>query len=365
MKKAALQPKYRRIFDVLRHEILLGKYNDRVRFPSEQMLVRRFKVSRPTVNRALLDLKREGLLQGRSGSGTYLSDLAKSDAGFLGLIMPDTGWNRFFAALGRGIEKAVREEGYTLLKETPTGEDDATRAKEMVDFAKELAQRRVRGVLFEPFDSYAGSAETTARILAILKSARIPVVLLDRDVVPLPRRSDYDLVGIDNFRAGYVAAEHLIGRGARTIHFFTMPNSADATLQRAQGTAQAVIEHGLRWTRSSFHAVVPTDRRSVAAIFKKGGAPDAVVCRNDHYAAVLMQTLAALRVKVPRQVQVVGFDDMGLAEILSPPLTTLRQPAQQIGRVAVDTLLRRLRNPSLPACRLLLDASLTVRGSTK
>ena len=146
MKEAALQPKHRRIFDVLRHEILLGKYNDRVRFPSEQMLVRRFKVSRPTVNRALLDLKREGLLQGRSGSGTYLSDLAKSDAGFLGLIMPDTGWNRFFAALGRGIEKAVREEGYTLLKETPTGEDDATRAKEMVDFAKELAQRRVRGV---------------------------------------------------------------------------------------------------------------------------------------------------------------------------------------------------------------------------
>ena len=78
-----------------------------------------------------------------------------------------------------------------------------------------------------------------------------------------------------------------------------------------------------------------------------------------------MQTLAALRVRVPRRVQVVGFDDMGLAEILSPPLTTLRQPAREIGRVAVETLLRRLRNPTLPACRLLLDATLTVRDSTK
>ena len=365
MKKSESVPKHRRVFELLRHEILIGKYDDRERFPSEQMLVRRFAVSRPTVNRALLDLKREGLLHGRSGSGTYLSDLARSNAGYLGLIIPDTGWNRFFAALGRGIEKSVREEGYTLLKETPTGEDDATRAKETVAFAEELSRRRVRGVLFEPFDSFEGSREATERILAILKAARIPVALLDRDIVPLPLRSGYDLVGIDNFRAGYVAAEHLIGHGARTIHFFTMPNSADATLQRAQGAAQAVIEHGMRWTKRSFHAIEPTDRRAIAAIFRRSGAPDAVVCRNDHYAAVLIQTLAALRIKVPRRVRVIGFDDMGLAEILSPPLTTLRQPAQDIGRVAVETLLRRLRNPTLPTCRILLDASLTVRESTK
>jgi DNA-binding LacI/PurR family transcriptional regulator len=91
--------------------------------------------------------------------------------------------------------------------------------------------------------------------------------------------------------------------------------------------------------------------------------PDALICANDATAARLLVTLASLGVHVPDDVRLASFDDVQYANLLSPPLTTIHQPCEQIGAVAVQTLLQRLREPGTPPREILLDAPLVVRRS--
>ena len=99
-------PKHRRVYVALRHDILIGKYDASEKFPSEGMLMRRFDVSRITVRQAMADLKREGFLEARSGSGTYLSTLARHAAGMIGLVIPDYSSSVFFKQLGDELVRA-------------------------------------------------------------------------------------------------------------------------------------------------------------------------------------------------------------------------------------------------------------------
>ena len=99
-------PKHRRVYAALRHDILIGKYDKDERFPSEGMLMRRFGVSRITVRQAMADLKNEGFLEARSGSGTYLSALARHATGMIGLVIPDYSSSQFFRRLGDELVRA-------------------------------------------------------------------------------------------------------------------------------------------------------------------------------------------------------------------------------------------------------------------
>ena len=107
--------KYLAVADTLKREILNGKYESNERFPSEEALARRFGASRPTVERALRELKREGLLESRSGSGSYLTFAARNATGALGVIAPDYHKIDFFTDLCDGIASAARAAGYDTL----------------------------------------------------------------------------------------------------------------------------------------------------------------------------------------------------------------------------------------------------------
>ena len=103
--------KYLAVADTLKREILNGKYESHERFPSEETLARRFGASRPTVERALRELKRESLLESRSGSGSYLTFAARNAAGALSVIAPDYHKIDFFTDLCDGIASAARIHG--------------------------------------------------------------------------------------------------------------------------------------------------------------------------------------------------------------------------------------------------------------
>ena len=359
MKKS--ESKHREIFDILRHEILTGKYDERGQFPSELSLARRFGVSRPTVTRALIGLKTSGLLVGRSGSGTFLG----ANAGFIGAIIPDRDWNSFFAAVTSELERTADRLGYTILKDDCSAKDPDVRAEQMRLLAHEFTTRRVRGVIVEPFDASENSDAATRRILGELEKARIPVVLLDRDTTPYPARSAYDLVGVDNVQAGYRLARHFLDLGARRPAFLTIPCSASATQERVIGFAQAVVDAGREWSADRVLDFAATDRAALRRLFASRRAPDAIGCRNDHVAAFLLQSLAALRIRVPRDVLVGGFDDCNLAPMLAPPLTSVRQPAAEIARTAFQTLIWRIEHPEMPPQKILLDTTITIRKSTQ
>ena len=91
--------------------------------------------------------------------------------------------------------------------------------------------------------------------------------------------------------------------------------------------------------------------------------PDAIVCSNDFTAALLIQTLTALRVRLPHDLAIAGFDDVNYATLLAVPLTTIRQPFRDIGQVAVRVMRERLDNADMPARQVLLAGELIVRQS--
>ena len=354
--------KYKSLYEVLRREILDGKYDRHERFPSEGQLVRRFGVSRPTVERALLELKHEGLLGSRAGSGFFLSALAREPVGNLGVIVPDYLKIDFFTTVCNELARAGRAAGYNvLLGDIPR---DGDRVQDTLALAHRLAAKRVAGVFLEPIDLVSDSATATRTVIRILTEANIPVVLLDRDIEPPPSRSGYDLVGIDNVQAGYRAARHLLERGAKNIRFLTCPDAASTIRQRIQGVAQAVMDAGLKWSASHVIDCDPSDTKAIAALFRKSTPPDAFVCRNDPLAGYLLQTLVRLGKRVPRDVMVAGFDDAEFAQFLSPALTSIRQPCRLIAEAALETLLQRIRRPNMPARAVLLDVELIPRAST-
>lgn len=355
--------KYMQIFDTLRMQILEGKFADR--FPSEESLVRRFGVSRPTIERALRELKSVGLLESRAGSGFYLSLMARNATGAIGLIVPDYQKIDFFTTLCNEISRKCRDNGYTVLLGDVSSSDPSARGQWTVDLANEYVAKRVAGVVLEPVDLVTESSESTRRALDILKRANIPVVLIDRDIEQPPHRSTYDLIGIDNVQAGYRVAKHLLENGAKKLLFLTEPQPASTIRQRIQGVAQAVIDAGGEWHKSYAIEIDPDDRKTLEKVFKGKSRPDAVVCRNDPLAARLIQVLSKLRIGIPKSVMIAGFDDAEFARYLSPALTSIRQPIGLIAEATTEALLNRIRHPTTPPRSVQLDVELICRASTK
>jgi len=337
-----IEPKHRRIYAALRHDILTGKYDAEKKFPSEGMLVRRFGVSRITVRRAMADLKNEGFLAARSGSGTYLSALARHASGMIGLVIPDYSSSEFFRRLGDELVHAGKSAGYTMLLGALPGNTPAARAHEAVSLAMEYANRKVAGVIIEPVELMPNSTDLTQEIIAVFDSLHIPVILIDRDISP-SERSYYDLVGFDNLSAGFMLGRHLIAAGAKRIAFLMPTNSASANFQRMLGVAGAVIEAGLSWSNRNIIYVDADDPKSLEKVLSAKPKPDVIVCHNDQTAA-----------KLPRSVKVAGFD--GLADEGTRRFPSVRQPIRQIAETAIATLLGRIKRQGspLPPCQIFL-----------
>ena len=350
------------IAETLRHEIVLGKYAVNEKFPSEQMLVRRFKVARATVSQALAELKKDGILRVKVGSGAYVTPMARGK-GAIGLIVPGRGRGEIFEPICRSIEDEVGKLGYSVVSCGTLKGSVADRKAAALAFANRCVESHVAGVIMEPVELLPGKDETTSEILSLLKSLDIPVVLIDRDVASQSGTRAYDLVGIDNFGAGYSIGELMIGAGARRVAYLCFRDSAPTVRRRICGVAQAVIDAGLHWGRKSVLELEIGDARALAAVMEGRDPPDAIVCANDRTASFVIRTLDAIGLKVPKDVRVSGFDDLAYSLGSKVPLTTVRQPCAEIGRVALRTLVERILHRDLPPREILLTAELVRRRS--
>jgi DNA-binding LacI/PurR family transcriptional regulator len=172
----------------------------------------------------------------------------------------------------------------------------------------------------------------------------------------------HDVVGIDNRRAGYVVTDHLLGLGARRVAFVAMRNAAATVEAREAGYREALHARSVPFDPSLVHRLDPTDAAAVRALLE-AHRPDGIVCANDWTAARLMHSILALGNTVPGDVRLVGIDDVDYASLLPVPLTTLRQPARQIGAAALAAMLDRVAGADLPTRDILLHGSLVVRRS--
>ena len=134
---------------------------------------------------------------------------------------------------------------------------------------RQYIDRRVSGVFFAPLEMTAAKDGVNEQIAAALDAARIPVVLLDRTVVPYPQRGHHDLVGIDNRRAGYVITEHLLQRGARRLAFVAPPNAAATVDAREAGYREALYAAGAAVDPALVQRIDPEDSAAVNALMHR------------------------------------------------------------------------------------------------
>ncbi|MBI5802302.1 MAG: GntR family transcriptional regulator [Verrucomicrobia bacterium] len=363
MKKT---PRHQQISSELLSEILAGKHDHSNRLPSEAQLVMRFKVSRPTVARALLDLKAKGVLERRAGSGTYLRKDRDAHPGLrhLGLLVPGLGKIEIMDVICGELANLARvnDLGMHWGGSTCPSADKSMSIDEAEGLCSRYIATGVSGVFFAPFEHTTDNEAANRRITERLSHAGIPVVLIDRDICAFPQRSPFDLVGIDNFAGGYVLADHLIKLGAKRLAVVTRPFSAATIEARKAGASAAMHAHGLTVPRDFLHAGDPGDVKFARKLIA-GRQYDAVICTNDHTAAQLLQSLTRLNLKVPQNLRLVGFDDVRYATLLAVPLTTIQQPCRDIAITAFNAMRERIANPTLPARSLLLTPRLVVRES--
>ncbi|MCP4402094.1 MAG: LacI family transcriptional regulator [bacterium] len=230
----------------------------------------------------------------------------------------------------------------------------------MADF---YIQQGVSGGFLAPLEFTNECFSINARTVQKLSEAQIPIVLSDADYTEFPDRSGLDLIGIDNFRAGYTLAEHFIRQGAVRVDFVQPPYSAQTVPQRARGTQAALLEHGIVPQSAWIHTGEPSDPAFVKKVLDSGATN--IVSSNDVTAVHVIQQLDRLNVKVPADVRIVGVDDVKYSHFVRISLTTIRQPCQVMGQVAVRTMLERIQSPILPTRQLLLGAELIVRESSQ
>lgn len=354
-------PKYKKVYQALWRDIQAGRLKKGDRLPSEAELVRTFGASRITVGRAVRDLQRDGLVERRAGSGTYVRGLQTSAAHSFGLLIPDLGDTDIFEPVCQGMMASPLAYKHALVWGSPSG--GGTKEERAWQLCRQYIDRRVTGVFFAPLEFGDDRDAVNVRIAGALDAARIPVVLLDRTVSPYPDRGHHDLVGIDNRRAGYVVTAHLLARGSRRVAFAALPNAAATVDAREAGYREALFAFDHPIERSLMQRLDPGDADGVRRWMHANG-PDAIVCANDRTAGRLMQTLLRLGYAIPGDVRMTGIDDAALAALLPVPLTTLRQPTRQIGDAALSAMLERVARRDLPPRDILLACELVVRESS-
>lgn len=355
--------KYLLIADELGEEIRAGRYAVRNSFPSLTQIMRRFGVSRPTAMRSVAELKRSGLLNASPRSSMYVSKTATSRK--IGLIVPGIAVTDFFKPIVSEINRLAHEANYELRFGEVWSEIREERTTQVRALAEEFCDGNFAGVIYEPMAGPLGD-EINPVVLGMFDRKKIPVVLLDCDIVPFPQRSGYDVVGVNDLEAGARIANHLLDVGAKNIHFLICKLCPITFTNRLAGAEAALDIAGAKAPKGGNVLYAEADDLKALKRYLKRqkSRPDAFVCSNDAIAAVFRQTLEAVGLKVPQDVMLTGFADLQIASLMSPKLTTVHQNREMMAHMAFKRLMDRINDPSLPPCDFFLPSNLVAREST-
>jgi LacI family transcriptional regulator len=299
-------------------------------------------VSAPARKRLLAAADRLGYVPNASAR-----TLKQKTSRVVGVVVSDLG-NPFYGGLAAGVEQTLREADYQMML---VG-DNSQSGEEMTAVRTFLAMR-APGVILTPVGQEATS---------FLLRRGIAVVEVDRRMANVP----CDAVVIDNVRGARVAVDHLLGLGHRRIAFLGVDTEWTSDAGRLEGYRLALAAAGVPADdelvlRLGFHEASAEER--IGALLDRT-RPTAVFAANNLLAEQAWRVLRARGLVLPRDISLVGFDDVQWTEMVSPGITVVAQPTIELGRRAAALLLRRMDEPDSTPTAELLQPSLVVRGST-
>lgn len=276
--------------------------------------------------------------------------LVKGSSGTVGVIIPDI-TNPFFAEITKGVEEAVRSRGFGLVLCTTEGVPGREQ-----EYLRLLRRKRVDGLII-------ASVTVDDPYLKELLRAHIPFVLVSR----LSAKVDPPYVVVNDREGGRLAVEHLVSLGHRKIAHIGGPENVHSSRERMQAYREVLKEWGIRVRRD--WAVFATFAQEAG--YKVGKAllsgkerPTAIFAANDLIALGVMEAAEELGLRIPEDLSLVGYDNIAYAALPRIQLTTVAQPAHEMGEMAADYLLSLCTGGEPEKLRCVLPPRLVVRKTT-
>lgn len=270
--------------------------------------------------------------------------LYKRKSRLIGLLLPDIA-NPFFPELARGVEDEMQENDFRII----FGNSDEKSSKEQ-EYIQTFVQNNVVGMI----------ASTNDPDTHAYRKLNIPVVFLDRTMDNRPS------VYSDGYEGGRLAAQEIAARGSRNITVIQGPERVRPAMDRFRGAAETLKDLDI-----AFHVIQSSSFGIAEAgvwakeVFRKVPDTDGVIASNDIVAAAVLHEALRLGKKVPEDVQIIGFDDIPLSSLLTPPLTTIRQPAYEMGRAAARLLIQLIEKEALDNHTIQMPVTFTERDTTR
>jgi LacI family transcriptional regulator len=259
--------------------------------------------------------------------------------------------NPFYSEVVRGVENSCYERGYSLILCNTEGDEER-----MNRSLETLLQKRVDGLLIMCTETHLPSADILNRYPSI------PMVMMDW--APFEGRGD--IIQDNALLGGELATQHLIDRGYRRIACIAGPQDKTPARLRLDGFHKAMSSSGLPVLPGY---VVDSDFEfqggfnAMNQLLTLNPLPEAVFTSNDAMAVGVYHALFQAGLRVPQDIAVMGYDNIELSRYLTPPLSTVHQPKDELGELAIDTLIHRMSDPDASQQTLVLTPELVERGS--
>lgn len=353
--RKAYQYRYSAMEEDLEARIKNGSWPAGTQIPSENELSRQYGISRMSARQAITNLVGRKLLYRMAGKGTFVAFPGEPASGgntIIGLVLNNIS-NPFFARLIRVVQRRALASGYDMIFYSNNNLIEESQAVET------LLRRKVAGVILIPSQE---SGEEV--VVAKLQNGGIPVLYLNRKLA----RPEADSVVTDNLRGAGLVMEHLHQLGHRQIGFIAAHPYSEAISARMEGYKAFMKKNGLAENASVQVSFLFNENGGFEAgrnMLRAADRPTAIFCGNDITAIGVLKAARELKIKVPDELSLAGYDDIEIASHLPTPLTTVAQPVEQMAELAIEILMKRIGDAGAEMQQLVLPPKLIVRETTK
>lgn len=354
--------KYQAIADDLKKKIVQGEYALDAAIPSELQLQKDYAVSRHTVRQAIALLVNEGYLRAEKGSGTYVDNaylvlaaaLPIKENKTIGVIITYLS-DYIFPSIIRGLEKTLRQQGYSLLLASTNNDHRQEREclEKMLDYG-------VQGLIIEPTKS--NQYNPNIALYVKLREQKIPMVMINAAYEELALPS----LCVDDTQAGFLATELLIKEGHQQLLFIAKIDDLQGKY-RLKGFIQACETYDVLFASEDIITYTTETRKEIyqqvlTRLNQK--AVTGIICYNDQIASRLLDVLEEHHFQVPQAISLVGNDNASVSKVGKVKLTTLEHPKEKMGVDAANWLIQAIETQQEPPS-ILYEPKLIKRDSTR
>lgn len=336
-----MKPKYQVILEDLRSDILSGAYSVGAQIPTELALQDKYKVSRQTVRKAILELSNEGFLRSEKGSGTYVSNQYRAKSGgnsnnrTIGVITTYIS-DYIFPSIIRGIEGRLNEDNYSLLLASTN--NDVAQEKKALEM---MLSYGVDGLIIEPTKSNLYNPNIAYYLS--FKEQDVPFTMINAFYEEL----EVPFFCLDDVQSSYMATKELISKGHTEIGIIAKMDDRQGKY-RMKGYIKALGEAKLRFHPELVLSFDTETKQNLSINLRKflndnRDLLTAIVCYNDEVGLEVVNGCRQLELSVPEDLSIIGQDNSYIAKNANIKLTTLTHPQEQMGRDAADWVIKKLQ----------------------